>query len=569
MALLARLARGPYGQGLCQLSRPCASMAAVIPSSPPPVSFLAASSPLAAGGVACLQTPHLPEPSLSTSTPWAAACIGLGAGGAAALCRRRGAETLAASRGRRLWRRAEAPGTEARVALELEVTKVLREVKDEGLGADIITLGFAGDVEVDPSCGQVSFKLEVLAFEERARAAVQKLPWVKSVQVRGASAASAPKPTRPPPPPGGQRPMPKMPPTLDKVKSIVAVSSCKGGVGKSTVAVNLAFELQKTGAKVGIFDCDVYGPSLPVMVRFDEMPQMTMYEDENKQKHIVPVVHKETGIKLVSFGYAGKAAVMRGSMVTGVISQFMQQTDWGELDYLILDMPPGTGDIHLTLAQTCQITAAVIVTTPQKLSTIDVERGISMFSQLAVPSIAVVQNMSYITLPDGNRQYPFGNTAAGREIAETFGIDHVYEMPIDPDVSEAGDGGRPFVTHSEGAAAKEIGKLGEAVVKEVDKIKKGSKRPVVTYDEENNTFVVELPEGETFRIDPTVLRLRDKGAGGATRPQPGAKPAEVRDMGNYAIVIRWSDGFVQVAPHKQLIFGDEKGPMPRLEETPA
>merc|ERR1719499_2872738 len=133
-----------------------------------------------------------------------------------------------------------------------------------------------------------------------------------------------------------------------------------------------------------------------------------MYEDEDKVKHILPVVDPNTGIKLVSFCYAGKAAVMRGSMVTGLISQLMTQSDWGELDYLILDMPPGTGDIHLTLAQICKITAAVIVTTPQKLSVIDVERGISMFSQLMVPSVAVVQNMSYIPLPDGQKHYPFG-----------------------------------------------------------------------------------------------------------------------------------------------------------------
>lgn len=363
-----------------------------------------------------------------------------------------------------------------------------------------------------------------------------------------------------------------MPPCLEQVKSIVAVSSCKGGVGKSTVAVNLAFQLRKSGAKVGIFDCDVYGPSLPVMVRFPETPEMVMYEDDQKQKHIVPAIHEESGIKLVSFGYAGKAAVMRGSMVTGLIAQLMTQTDWGELDYLVLDLPPGTGDIHLTLAQVCRITAAVIVTTPQKLSIIDVERGISMFSQLAVPSVAVVQNMSYFTLPDGQRQYPFGNTSAGREIADTFGIDHVFEMPLDPEVAEAGDQGTPFVTNSDGAAATEVERLAEAVAQEVEKIREGTKRPVVSYDDVDNLLLVELPDGESFRLDPTVLRLRDKGAGGATPPPPGAKPVEIRDMGNYAVVVRWSDGFVQVAPHKQLIHGDEKGPMPRLpvvDKTPA
>jgi len=450
----------------------------------------------------------------------------------------------------------------------------LREVKDPGLGADIVACGFAGDARVDPDRGHVTFRLEVSTFEERARAEVQKLPWVKSIGIRSPekAAAAGSAPQRPAPGVSPQRPMPKMPPTLEKVKSIVAVSSCKGGVGKSTVSVNLAFELRKSGAKVGIFDCDVYGPSLPVMVRFPEDPQMEMYEDEQKQKHIKPVIHEESGIKLVSFGYVGKAAVMRGSMVTGLIAQLMTQTDWGELDYLVLDLPPGTGDIHLTLAQICQITAAVIVTTPQKLSIIDVERGISMFSQLAVPSVAVVQNMSYFPLPNGERQYPFGNTAAGREIADTFGIDHVFEIPLDSAVSEAGDQGAPFVTCSEGPAAEEIEKLAGAVVREVEKIHSGKKRPEVTYDEVENCLCVTLADGEAFRIDPTVLRSRDKGAGGATPPPPGAKPEEIRDMGNYAVVVRWSDGFVQVAPHKQLIYGDEKGPMPRMpvaDKTPA
>jgi len=356
-----------------------------------------------------------------------------------------------------------------------------------------------------------------------------------------------------------------MPPALEKVRNIIAVSSCKGGVGKSTVSVNLAYELRKSGASVGIFDCDVYGPSLPVMVRLPEEPKMEMYEDEEKNKHIVPVTDPRSGVKLVSFGYVGKAAVMRGSMVTGLISQLLTQTDWGDLDYLVMDLPPGTGDIHLTLAQVCKITAAVIVTTPQKLSIIDVERGISMFSQLEVPSVAVVQNMSYIALPDGQRQYPFGDTDAGRGIADDFGIDHVFELPLQRTLSEAGDSGVPFVSAGTGcAAAAEISALAEAVTQEVEKMHQGQRRPKVEYDAAREHLRVQLPDGEAFGIDPLVLRSRDKGAGGAAPPPEGVYPAEIRDMGNYAIVIRWSDGHVQVAPHKQLLFGDERGPMPRI-----
>lgn len=451
-----------------------------------------------------------------------------------------------------------------------DVMQQLRSVNDPGLGTDIVACGFVRDVKANKETGSIDFRLEVGVYEDKAREAVARLPWAKDINVlvagsdsRQSTSSSATAGSSPP-----QTPTPRTPPALERVKSIVAVSSCKGGVGKSTVSVNLAFELQKQGARVGIFDCDVYGPSLPLMVRFAEPPQMEMYEDEQKQKHVVPVVHEPSGMKLVSFGYAGKAAVMRGSMVTGLISQLMLQTDWGELDYLILDLPPGTGDIHLTLAQVCRITAAVIVTTPQKLSVIDVERGISMFSQLMVPSVAVVQNMSYLSLPNGQRQYPFGSTGAGRSIADTFGIEHVFELPLEAAVSEAGDTGVPLVAgkdSEDSEAAAEISKLAAAVTSEVHKIHVNDKRPVVTLDTDRNCFLVELPSGEVFGLDPVVLRHRDKGAGAAKPFGLDDRPVEIRDMGNYAVVIRWSDGFVQVAPHSQLIYGDEKGPMPRID----
>jgi len=483
---------------------------------------------------------------------WGGARVGIAAA-AFAVASRRGALRL------RIRRNAAAEGSSS--GRQEEVLQQLRAVSDPELGVDIVKLGFVKDLMVDEKEGLVVFRLEVAAYADRAKAEVAKLPWVKGVEVQGVGA-----PSRPPPPAAdAQRPMPRMPASLDKVKSIIAVSSCKGGVGKSTVAVNLAYALQKQGAKVGIFDCDVYGPSLPVMVRIPGDPQMTMYEDDEKVKHIVPVTDPNTGMKLVSFGYAGKAAVMRGSMVTGLISQFIQQTDWGDLDYLVLDMPPGTGDIHLTLAQVCKITAAVIVTTPQKLSVIDVERGISMFSQLEVPSVAVVQNMSYIELPTGDRTYPFGNTNSGRAIADTFGIDHVFEMPLDPKVAECGDGGTPFVvSSSDSPAAAEVEALAKAVKAEVDEILSGTRRPAVTYDAGRDLLRIALPDGEIFGIEPAVLRLRDKGAGGVTPLAGDVHPAEIREMGNYAIVIRWSDGLVQVAPHRQLLEGDEKGPMPRV-----
>lgn len=441
-----------------------------------------------------------------------------------------------------------------------EVLARLREVNDPGLGADIVACGFVKDIKADRITGDISLSLEVASFEDRVQAELAQIPWVKNtnVEVRSAKAAGAS-------PQGFNRPMPRMPPSLDKVKNIIAVSSCKGGVGKSTVAVNLAHALHNKGAKVGIFDCDVYGPSLPVMVRFqEETPQMEMYEDSQGQKHIKPIINPESGMKLLSFGYAGKAAVMRGSMVTGLIAQLMTQCEWGELDYLILDMPPGTGDIHLTLAQVCQITAAVIVTTPQKLSVIDVERGISMFSQLEVPSVAVVQNMSYLVMPNGERQYVFGRTEAGRAIADTFGIDQVFELPLEPALAAAGDSGKPIGNVGDSEVAQQMDKLADAVSAEVAKIHANIHRPTLTWDADKKVLRLRLGNGEEFGLDPQELRLRDKGAGGVTPAAPNVCPAEIKDMGNYAVVIRWSDGVVQVAPHRQLIDGDEKGPMPRV-----
>ncbi|OLQ05077.1 Beta-glucosidase 4 [Symbiodinium microadriaticum] len=426
-----------------------------------------------------------------------------------------------------------------------EVMHALEQVKDPDMGTDIVSSGFVGQIKAERITGNISLVLEVEMYKAEVEERLSQIPWAKSVEVRVGAVRQQTSATNPP------RPMPQMPDSLKNVKTILAVSSCKGGVGKSTVAVNLAFSLYQKGYKVGIFDCDVYGPSLPVMLRFQEdTPKMEMYQDEQKQKHIRPVIDPNTGIKMVSFGFVGHAAVMRGSMVTGVMSQLVTQTDWGELDYLVLDMPPGTGDIHLTLSQVCQITAAVIVTTPQKLSVIDVERGISMFSQLNVPSVAVVQNMSYMSLPNGERQYIFGQTDAGYAIADTFGIEQVFELPIEASVAAAGDSGKPFGNKGDSETAKQMDKLTEAVITEVEKIHDNRQQPELSWDGELRILRLKLAGGEELGIDPRELRLRDKGAGGVTPPPADLSPDEIVDMGNYAVVIKWSDGVVQVAPHK-------------------
>ncbi|CAN1781241.1 Fe-S cluster assembly factor HCF101, chloroplastic [Linum perenne] len=319
---------------------------------------------------------------------------------------------------------ASATPTELGSAGKSAVLKALSQIIDPDFGTDIVTCGFVKDLEIDEAEGKVSFRLELTTpacpikdmFEQQANEVVARLPWVKSVSVT--MSAQPAKPIY-----AGQ-----LPAGLQTISNIVAVSSCKGGVGKSTVAVNLAYTLADMGARVGIFDADVYGPSLPTMVS----PENRLLEMNPEKRTIIPTEY--LGVKLVSFGFAGQGrAIMRGPMVSGVIDQLLTTTEWGELDYLIIDMPPGTGDIQLTLCQVVPLTAAVIVTTPQKLAFIDVAKGVRMFSKLKVPCVAVVENMCHFD-GDGKRFYPFGR-GSGSEVVKQFGIPHLFDLPIRPSVS--------------------------------------------------------------------------------------------------------------------------------------
>ncbi len=428
---------------------------------------------------------------------------------------------------------------------ETEVLNQLKTIIDPDLGKDIVTCGFIKELKIDDA-GHVSFTVELTTpacpikekFKTDCEKVVSSLSWVQTVNV---NMSAAPR----------KSPLEVQSPGLQSVSNLLAVSSCKGGVGKSTLAINLAFSLAQTGAKIGIFDADIYGPSLPTIVQ----PQNT---DLYQQDELIQPLDYH-GVKLMSFGFIPKgpgsgAAIMRGPMVTQVINQLLTGTDWGELDYLVIDMPPGTGDIQLTLTQLIPLTAAIIVTTPQDLSFVDVVKGIQMFDKLKVPTVAVIENMSYFICSQCNvKHYPFGQGALAKLI-EQYGFKNAFKIPIQTDISKLSDAGTPIVLEKpESTIARSIHTISGAVVREISKIKHGGlKRPQINFSGDQG-FVITLPEGKKETLSPIILRQNCRCAvcieeqTGKRLLDPETIPADIyptgiRPMGNYAVAITWSDG---------------------------
>ncbi len=239
---------------------------------------------------------------------------------------------------------------------------------------------------------------------------------------------------------------------LPGVKNTIAVASGKGGVGKSTVAVNLAVALAKLGYKTGLIDADIYGPSIPLMFGVKDKPKVTQIDGKNK---LVPV--EKFGVKIMSIGFLiedNTAVVWRGPMASSALKQFMGDVIWGDLDFLLFDMPPGTGDIQLTLSQTIPLTGAVIVTTPQEISLADARKGYIMFEKVSVPTIGIVENMSYYEMPDGTREHIFGRDG-GKKMCDEFGIKLLGEIPVTTAIRESGDKGVPLTASKEISPAAE------------------------------------------------------------------------------------------------------------------
>jgi ATP-binding protein involved in chromosome partitioning len=272
---------------------------------------------------------------------------------------------------------------------------------------------------------------------------------------------------------------PQQEPVLSGVKNVIAVASGKGGVGKSTVAANLAVAMAQTGAKVGLLDTDIYGPSVPTMFGVKDRPNITT------QKKLVPI--KKHGVHLVSMGFLvdqDQAMIWRGPMVTSAVKQFMQEVEWGELDYLILDLPPGTGDIQLTIVQTVPLTGAIVVSTPQTVALDDARKGVAMFSKVNVPVLGIVENMAYF-VPDDmpeKKYYIFGKHGA-RKLAQKLEVPFLGEIPLREDVRKTSDDGTPVV-------AKDPGSKSAIVFKEI--ANRAQQTLAIRNKEQGNTKKVDI-----------------------------------------------------------------------------
>jgi ATP-binding protein involved in chromosome partitioning len=325
---------------------------------------------------------------------------------------------------------------------EKQITDALKSVKYPGFTRDIVSFGLVRSVQIDN--GEVKVQLALATndpnvpatIKTNAERTLRTLPGVQSAKVLIDIHA----------PPAGAG-AGAMAARIPGVKHVIAVASGKGGVGKSTVAANLAIALVQTGARVGICDCDIYGPSMSLMFGTRERPMAT---DENK---IVPI--EQYNLKLMSMGFLlddASPAILRGPMVTRYTQQFLRQVDWGELDYLVLDLPPGTGDIQLTIVQTVALSGAVIVTTPQEVALIDARKAATMFEKVNVPVLGLIENMSYFVSPsDGTRFDIFGSGGGERE-AKRLRVPLLGQVPIDIATREAGDRGIPVTAEDQQSA---------------------------------------------------------------------------------------------------------------------
>lgn len=325
---------------------------------------------------------------------------------------------------------------------ESEVLDALRSVQDPDLHQDIVRLGFVKDIAVKG--GTVSFKVELTTpacpvkdqLKAECESAVKALPGVEAVHVEMTAQVRARATEQEDLVPG--------------VKQIIAIASGKGGVGKSTVSANLAVALAQSGARVGLLDADVYGPSIPLILGCDDEHPFT------RGKKIVPI--ERHGISIMSIGFLleeGQAVMWRGPMVAGTVKQLLQDVDWGELDYLLVDLPPGTGDAPMSLAQLVPLTGVVIVSTPQTVAASIAGKAAKLFTRMNTPLMGVIENMAVFVSPDTGKEYRLFSGIPGEELARELKIPFLGSIPLDPEVGLAGDRGLPSVLSAPDSAQAE------------------------------------------------------------------------------------------------------------------
>ncbi len=334
-----------------------------------------------------------------------------------------------------------------------DVLGALGTVMEPELHKDLVTLNMVENVTIEG--GKVRFKVILTTpacplrgkIEHEAKEAVMKLDGVKEVVVDMDAKVMSD---------GKVRELLTLP-----IHNVVAVASGKGGVGKSTVAVNLAVALAQKGARVGLLDADIYGPNIPTMMGVDHLPAP-------KENRLQPAVSH--GVKMMSIGFMvrpGQPLIWRGPMLHTAIRQFLADVEWGELDYLIVDMPPGTGDAQLSLMQSVNLSGGVIVTLPQQVSIDDASRGLSMFREMKVPVLGIIENMSYLEMPDGTKMDIFGQ-GGGAELARATKSPFLGEIPMEPDVRIGGDSGKPIVmARPESKAAKALVEITEKLAAQI------------------------------------------------------------------------------------------------------
>ena len=343
---------------------------------------------------------------------------------------------------------------------EAQVYETLKTVKYPGYTRDIVSFGLVKSVQVHGQ--EVSVVVQMTTNQQDVAAKMQQateealraLPGIGTVQVEVRLRDQGPAEGH-----TQHQAAPNVAP-LPGVQNILAVASGKGGVGKSTVATNLAVALSMAGLRTGLLDADIYGPSIPLMMGVQDRPQVTT------ANRILPFFNH--GVKMQSLGFflgENSPVIWRGPMVMRAVQQLLQDTEWGELDVLVVDLPPGTGDVQLTLAQTVPLTGAILVTTPQDLALLDVKKGAEMFKQVGAPLLGIVENMSFFTCPDCGKETEIFRRGGGQKESARLGIPLIGRIPLEPEVCDAGDTGVPVaIGHPDSQAGAEFHKIAATMV---------------------------------------------------------------------------------------------------------